>query len=55
MEILHTQLRLEKDVWKKIKHAAVEEGVSANRMAVILLKEALSARHNRLVDNADKH
>lgn len=45
-----TQLRVPRELWQKVRHAAVDEkdGVSANAMAIILIEEALEARHVQL-------
>ncbi len=43
-EIRHTQLRIASGLWKAVRHEAVEEGVSANKMIILLISEALEAR-----------
>lgn len=42
--VVHTQLRIAPELWNTVKHAAVDEGVSANQMTILLILEALEAR-----------
>lgn len=42
--VVHTQLRIAPELWNTVKHAAVDEGVSANQMTILLISEALEAR-----------
>ena len=45
VQLTSTQLRISSDLWKRVKHEAVDENFSANAMVSILLEEALAARH----------
>ena len=44
VQLTATQLRISSDLWKRVKHEAVDNSVSANAMASILLEEALEGR-----------
>lgn len=45
--ILCTQLRIPRSLWHQVKHEAVDSELSANRMVIRLLEEALEVRHSR--------
>lgn len=43
-----TQLRISDELWQEVRHAAVDERLSANAMVILLISEALEARRARL-------
>ena len=43
-----TQLRISETLWQEVRHAAVDECLSANAMVILLISEALEARRARL-------
>lgn len=47
-DIVSTQLRIPRPLLLAVKHAAVDAEMSANKMILTLISEALAARHEPL-------